>query len=312
MKSLKPLFIAAPIAACIFAMPILAEDSQAESRNSSYGRDRSHAQSFVVRGRVTTGYNMQKGKVMYDLGGIVGAQGFHYVFAYAPGSSRPGLITEMTPMNTVLATGVDEGFYYAVGIDPNVIDPNAINLPLRDLPITVDGNTADEEKAKAKLAPITSENYKTAFTQAIPSKALTVADWFSARGKAYVRCESSGRARTVLSFENMVPNGVYAVWMIIGEDKNQDGLRDFFSPKPFGGHPNVFTADDRGNATFARDMPFCPSTDPDMMTVEITYHVDGVTYGAVPSISPVVSNGNSYLATPTHMSFNLGGLKEAS
>lgn len=268
--------------------------------------------TYYVRGEVTTGYNISKGRIMYDLGGVVGAQGFNYVFAYKPNSNEPGVITSETPEETLLATGIDQGFYDALGIDSGAIDPEVVNLPFRDLPVTVDGNTSDPDKAKARLVPITAENYKSTFTLSSPSEPLTVADWFRARAYSYVRCHPDGSARAVFVFNNMVPNGVYAVWGIFGDDKDGDGLRDFFAPLPFGGAPNVFTADDKGSATFARSLPFCPNTDPDMMTVEVTFHVDGVTYGAVPSISPVVSNGNSYLSTPTQITFNLGGLERAN
>lgn len=286
--------------ACALSVPVLAQRGHDEGK------------TFVVKGKVTTGFNMRKGHVMYDLGGVVGAQGFNYVFAYEPGKSQPSIITADTDERRLVATGIDQNFYNALGIDSGLIDPKVVNLPFRDLPITIDGNTADETKAKAKLGPITGDNYKTGFGWAMPNKPITIADWFAARGVSYVKCESSTKSRAVFTFEKLVPNGVYALWGIFGADLNGDGLRDFFAPKPFGGTPNVFTADDKGNAEISRNLPFCPNTDPDMMTVEITYHVDSVTYGAVPSISPAVIKGNSYLSTPTQISFNLGGLKEAN
>jgi hypothetical protein len=299
VKTLTTYSVALTVATLVSAGIAFAEDGQDE--------DHDGGKTYVVEGRVTTGYNMLKGEVMYDLGGIVGAQGFNYVFVYEPGKSQPSIITTSTDENRLVATGIDAAFYAAVGVDPSVIDPHVVNLPFRDLPIVVNGLTG----AKEKLGPITAQNYKSAFTRAMPSKPITIADWFSVRASAHIRCESSTAARAVLTFRSLIPNGVYAVWGIFGQSLAHNGVRDFFSPKPLGGSPNVFTADDRGNAVFARDLPFCPSTDPDMMTVEVTYEVDGVTYGAVPSISPLVSNGNSYLATPTQVSFNVGGLKSA-
>jgi hypothetical protein len=294
------------LAACIVAAPAMAGHDH--DRGSG---QRERTKTYFTKARVTTGYNMSKNKVMYDLGGVVGPQGFHYVFAYEPGKPKPSLITEDTDGDTLLATGIDQAFYDALGIDSSAIDPAVVNLPFRDLPVTVDGNTSDPTKAKARLVPLTEDNYKSAFTMSHPSKPITLRDWYRARGYAIVTCKGSREARVSLRFENMVPNGVYAVWAIIGRDMSGDGLRDFFSPWPFGGAPNVFSADDRGSAQFDRTVPFCPNTDPDMMTIEVTFHVDGVTYGAVPSISPVVSNGNSYLSTPTHVSFNVGGLEPA-
>lgn len=306
MSRLKLLSMPVAVAACVLAVPASA-DHQDNSRDH-----RGRAKTFFVKGIVTTGFNMRKGKVMFDLGGIVGAQGFNYVFAYEPNSAQPSIITEATEGSRLVATGIDQRFYDVLGIDSGLIDPAVVNLPFRELPITIDGNTSDPAKAKAQLGPLTSENYKTGFGITSPSNPITVRDWFRARGSSYVRCESSKKSRAVFWFENMVPNGVYAIWGIFGADLNGDGLRDFFAPKPFGGAPNVFTADDEGNAQIARTLPFCPNTDPDMMTVEITFHVDGVTYGAVPSISPAVQRGNSYLSTPTQLTFNLGGLQDAN
>jgi len=299
VKPFKSISVALAVATCLATLPLLAQDNLERSA----GR-RTH----FVQGVVTTGYNMRKGHVLYDLGGLVGPQGFNYVFAYEPGKSQPSIITDATPGNTLVATGVDAGFYAAVGIDPSVINPSAINVPFRQLPVTVDGKTG----AKQSLGPITSQNYKTAFTLAMPSAPITIDSWFEAEGTARIRCESSTLSRVDFNFRNMVPNGVYAIWVIIGQSLAHNGVRDFFSPKPLGGSPNVFTADDMGHAHFGRTLPFCLTSDPDVMTVEITYEVDGVTYGAVPSVSPAISDGNSYLATPTQISFNVGGLKPAS
>jgi hypothetical protein len=304
MNKLRALSGPLVLAACVLAAPTLADHlDQRDQANKG--------KTYFVKGRVTTGFNMLKGKVMYDLGGVVGAQGFNYVFAYNPGASQPNIIVESTPGDTLVATGIDQAFYDALGIDSGLIDPAVVNLPFRDLPITIDGNTPDYNKARASLGPITSENYKTGFGIAVPNDPVTVEDWFAARGYATIRCESDMKSTAEFRFEKLIPNGVYGIWGIFGADLSGDGLRDFFAPKPFGGAPNVFTADLEGNAKIVRKLPFCPNTDPDMMTVEITYHVDGVTYGAVPSISPAVVRGNSYLSTPTQISFNIGNLAAA-
>jgi hypothetical protein len=307
VKSLNRLSVALAVATCLCSVPVLAHQDSGDPNDDDNGSEH-RGQTFMVQGVVTTGYNMRKGHVLYDLGGVVGAQGFNYVFAYQPGMANSAVITDTTPGDTLLATGIDPRFYAAVGIDPSVINPKVVNLPFRQLPVTIDGKTG----AKAALVPITSENYKTAFTLATPNFPITVNDWFKAEGVARIECKSSKESRVELTLEHMVPNGVYAVWVIIGQSLAGNGVRDFFSPKQLGGHPNVFSADSTGHAFFARNLPFCLSTDPDIMTVEITYEVDGITYGAVPSISPAVSNGNSYLGTPTQISFNVGGLKPAS
>ena len=269
--------------------------------------DNKKSKIYYVKGEVTTGYNISKGKIMYDLGGVIGEEGFNYVFAYEPTGSEASVITEYTDENRLVATGIDQAFYDAIGVNSSLIDRNVVNLPFRDLPITIDGLTA----ARTKLGNINSENYKNSFTLSAPSEPITIRDWYDAKGWSYIKCFSPKSARAIFRFSNLVPNGVYAVWGIFGDDKDGDGLRDFFAPLPFGGAPNVMTANGRGFASFDRQLPFCPNTDKDMMTVEITYHVDGVTYGAVPSLSPLVSNGNSYLSTPTQITFNIGGLTRA-
>ena len=297
MKNFNILFVPALISTCLFSSALLAEHNE-----------RQKTKHFYVEGRVSTGYNMSKGKPMYDLGGIIGAPAFHYTFAYETNSSEPSHILEDTDENRLVATGIDPRFYVGVGVDPGLINQDVVNLPYRALPFTIDGNTAEA----ATLKPISSENYKTDFTYSTPSKPITIKDWYSAKGMSHVTCYSSTKAKAEFKFKDLIPNGVYAVWTIIGEDKDGDGVRDFFSPKAFGGAPNIFSADSKGQAVFERTVPYCPNTDNDTMSVEVTYHVDGATYGAVPSISPAVSSGNSYLSAPVHMAFNLGGLEEAN
>ena len=315
----KSIYVFVPYAAaCLFAGPLYSDNSERDAdlaefgnygvtQDEQFGRNRSRGRTYTFRGRVSTGYNMDKGKAMYDLGGVIGAPAFHYTFAYEPDRAEASPILEDTDESRLVATGVDPGFYIGLGIDPSVINPDVLNIPYRSMPFTIDGNTAYAEA----LVKITGDNYKTDFTYSDPAKPITIRDWYSARGIASIHCFSSGEADTKFTFRNLIPNGVYAVWTIIGEDKDGNGVRDFFSPKAFGGAPNIFSADGEGKAVFERTVPYCPSTDGDTMSVEISYHVDGATYGAVPSISPLVSNGNSYVSAPVQMAFNVGGLKEA-
>jgi len=256
---------------------------------------------FFIEGEVTTGFNVSKSEPMYDLGGVLGGFGFHFVFAYAPGEDQPDLITEQTDENTLLASGVDINFYAPVGVDPSIIDPDAINVPLRDIPVILDGLGT-----RAKLDPISRNNYKSGATLSYPSDALTVADWYKAKGYMKIKCHRNGGSNVVIKMAKLIPNGMYTVWGMFGADNNGDGVRDGFFPLPFGGVPNVFTADERGLGYFKRKLPFCPQEDADMMTVEIAYQADGTAFAAAPAIFPTLNDAFlGIIPQPSQLSFNI-------
>jgi hypothetical protein len=106
-------------------------------------------------------------------------------------------------------------------------------------------------------------------------------EWLSASGQGSYTV-TGDRAKIELTFENLVPNGIYTAWC----------TRVTFPPnvkivdKPCGaadGTENTFTADARGNARFELELATLPPSSAETATsIALAYHSDGKTYGAYP------------------------------
>ena len=113
------------------------------------------------------------------------------------------------------------------------------------------------------------------------SLALTLERWLSARGSGTYTVEN-GKAELDVSFEKLVPKGVYTVWC----------SRLTFPPdakvidRPCGaedGSQNKFLADAAGKGKFKLTMnPLEPSSQETASVIALAYHSDGKTYGANP------------------------------
>jgi hypothetical protein len=105
---------------------------------------------------------------------------------------------------------------------------------------------------------------------------MTLGEWLSASGRGSYTV-TGDRAKIELTFENLVPNGVYTAWC----------TRVTFPPnvkivdKPCGaadGTENTFTADARGNARFELELATLPPSSAETATsIALAYHSDGKT-----------------------------------
>lgn len=108
---------------------------------------------------------------------------------------------------------------------------------------------------------------------------MTLGEWLAASGEG-VYTVTGDRARLDMTYEKLVPNGVYTVWC----------TRTTFPPninvvdKACGaadGSQNTFVADAYGNGHFTLDLDTLPvSTAETVSVIAIAYHSDGKTYGA--------------------------------
>lgn len=304
MKTSNVIVILLAATLSIFPMSVLADrGDDHESKYFDYKVKR-----FTVEGESRTGFNSFKSQPVYNLGPLLGGLNWSFVFAHEPEAAESSPITVDTDVSRLIATGADQFFYNVlVGIDTSLIDPETLNVPFREFPIIVDGISG----ARSALEPFSAENYNQRRGLSSPDDPISIADWFSARGVAYVKCFSSGRSRVVFKFRNLIPNGIYTVWGLYGTDSDSDGIYDGLTPPiAFGGVPNAFTADRRGYGTFRRNLPICPNAVDDLLSVEVAYHIDGSTLGGTVAMFPTVSGtfvGNVSVAT--QLSFNFGGLE---
>ena len=130
---------------------------------------------------------------------------------------------------------------------------------------------------------------------------ITLGDWFAAKGSGTYSCVD-GEGNIDLTFEKLVPNGVYTMW------------HDFFvwpPTKPFigtydlplgarDGSENVFTADADGNAQFVRTFKPCLQLSGEQLIAElaIAWHSDGKTYGHEPGEFSTKTHVHMYTALP--------------
>jgi len=271
------------------------------------GEKNNKVKKSVIRAEVVTGLNISKGEVLYDLGGDLGGANFDFVFAHEPDMLEASVITQDTDENVLLATGYDPDFANLLGLDVSTVPSDALNVPLRDVPITVDPFAG----TRIKLDPISSDNFNLGPALSSPSTPITLRDWYKAQGLAKVKCIGN-TASVTMAFKGLVPNGLYTLWGIFGTDANDDGAIDGVAAIPFGGVPNVMTASSRGRSVFERILPFCPDESVDLLLVDVVYHADGAANGGQPALYPSVNlNFPGLASSPAHLTFNMSNLAPA-
>lgn len=111
---------------------------------------------------------------------------------------------------------------------------------------------------------------------------ITLGDWFAAKGSGTYTCEN-GKGVVDLTFENLVPDGVYTVWHDFAIWPPTDPFLGFYDT-PLGsrdGSQNVFVTDENGSAQFVREITPCLQLTGEQLISElaIAWHSDGKTHG---------------------------------
>ena len=115
---------------------------------------------------------------------------------------------------------------------------------------------------------------------AAPTHPITLGDWLSAKGKAFIKCGRDGNATIDLRMRNLVPNRIYTVW-----SANVNAELGPFN-QPLAGAPSAFSTDQKGNARFKRELNFCPlepvaEAQAQMLWIMAVLHSDHMAYGGV-------------------------------
>ena len=112
-----------------------------------------------------------------------------------------------------------------------------------------------------------------------------------------------------IKVKSLVPNRVYTVWALWLGPSVPGG----FIPVPLGGVPNSYVTDKKGNATYERELNFCPTDaakkDPvgDELTLAIIgthLHSDHVAYGGIPA--PLFEGFSPGTVVQEHLSWDMG------
>ncbi len=235
--------------------------------------------SKIIKGAVGTGPNRILGVPARDYGTILGVplgvQGFMELGVFNPDGYQSLPLTRDTDRSAVLSTFVDPAFVEFFGIDPESIDPSLINVPLHKVKTLVRGDNITRESLPSILD-------SDPFSQSIaePNEPITLGDWMSARGIALLQCFGQDNGRVRLIMKKLIPNRLYTVWgAFVSAELGPIN-------QPLGGAPSAFVTDSRGNASFMRDLNFCPldvveSATAQMAWIMVILHSDHMAYGAV-------------------------------
>lgn len=228
--------------------------------------------TIFMEARTATGTNRFLSRPLSDLGAPFGTAGFSNVGAFNESGGPPLPLTTETPASTLLATFVDPGFLALFGKTPGDVDQGLLNLPLR----SVAANVSLAADQRAATTPI-REAEQLQPSQAMPAVPITLGDWVRARGIGFIRCEEEG-SRVRLELKGLLPNRLYSVWALFGGDA--------ITPFPLGGVPNLIVTDRQGNASFERELNFCPFNlapgQRPLLAIDVVFHSDSQNYGIVP------------------------------
>ncbi|MEO1018193.1 MAG: hypothetical protein AAFY56_10935, partial [Pseudomonadota bacterium] len=130
---------------------------------------------------------------------------------------------------------------------------------------------------------------------------ITLGDWFEAKGGGTYVCEN-GVGEVNLTFENLVPNGLYTMWHDFAVWPPTEPFLGFYD-LPFGardGSENAFRADALGNAEFQRSITPCLQLSGEQLISElaIAWHSDDQTHGSVPGEFSTVTHVQLYVPLP--------------
>lgn len=260
----------------------------------------------VIQADNVTGLNRLMGQplVRWDLEEPWDLTGLNMLGEYVPDASEALPLTPDSPESAVLATIADpflESFF--PGFSLEVIPAEALNVPLHEVGTWVAGDLS----VRSALPFQDEDSDLAAFAQAGPSELapLTVGDWLKASGTLRIWCGKDGTAKFEIKVRDMVPNRAYTAWAVWYRPDGTVGAQ------PFGGTPNAWITNDRGDATLKRELNFCPTTAARegidgfrLLTIVTHLHSDHILYGALPA--PTGLGLPAGTVTHTQLMFDLG------
>ena len=189
---------------------------------------------------------------------------------------RPLTVTEFDFINHAQA-GMAEQDVFLADEDGRVLRPmaeQALDNTLASRPVFKTAAPAEHDPFGLSEAPMGP------FDQGEPL-GFTLGAWMAARGQGtYTTDGESGELE--LSFENLVPGGVYTIWCATIQMPPDFAVTD----RPCGeadGSTNTFTADADGNGAITIPVSWLPeTTDSATGVIAAAYHSDGKTYGPLP------------------------------
>ena len=191
------------------------------------------------------------------------------------GNAQP--LTADTPGDTRLASYLDALGLSFVGVTPDMVPTEVLNIPIDDVDVLVD----EFGVVRSSIACTSSVSDPTAIVRSAPCDApITLATWLEAQGVAHTQCFADGSAEVSITMDGLRPNRMYSIWYIV---ENIDaGPQFFLHPLPFGGVPNIIVANRHGEAAYERQLQFCPHDQERALGVVVVMRSNGQNYGGVP------------------------------
>lgn len=249
-----------------------------------------HRRIKRIRGVPVTGVNSVLGKPFFSWGEPFGAA-FNYpaMGVFNKDGADPLPLDANTPQSAILSTYIDPVFLALLGKPADyVVNPEWINVPLRDVPINIDFAFVQKQ-----TLPGVREAGALELAQAQPANDITLGQWMEASGVVTINCSGAG-ADVKLRMRSLIPNRMYSVWALMGLPPQPGSTIPAAFPIPIGGTPNFFMTDKNGAATFSRWMKGCPldtqSMGSPMLLIDVHYNANQQTYGAV--VTPGFIDGN--------------------
>ena len=241
-------------------------------------------QALNVQAENVTGWNRYLGQVRYQWDFIpppLDLAGANTIGEYDPDGAEALELTPASGDDTVLASLVDP--FLELLFPPFLVsltDPSTLNVPVRNTATIISGDGVTRG-----VLPFIEDAAVLERSLAAPNSPdpITLGEWLEASGRMAIRCRDDDTARLRIRVRDLIPHRVYTVWAMW----HLAGGRIF--PQPFGGVPNAYLTDKRGNASFERELNFCPmqasrsGVDGSRLLSIITHiHSDHVLYGAIP------------------------------
>lgn len=257
--------------------------------------DNTGYKSKKIKAVATTGSNHRLGEPLWYLGPMLKGS-FEFVFGHNEEGSEAIPLTTDSPMDTIVATGIDPDFLAELGLPADYIEDKFLNVPFHNVQLIVNPETAERA-----FVPNEMDAPGFGVTHGYPNKPITLKRWLKAKAEGRIQCFSNGTAKIRFKAKNLVPNGLYTLWGLYGFDTDGDGLQDVLEPAPYGGVPNAIVADGKGRASYSRRLGACPMDDPHLKYIDVVYHPDGATYGGTVDI--LLPGWPKFAVANTHFEF---------
>lgn len=250
------------------------------------------ATRFTLDGHVAHGINTFNDKLIVNYTGVSNIFSpfppIYEIGVINPGSINSSVVTEKTPLDSIVAT-IDSFNFRNLFQFPQGVGP--FNVPITQVPTiyflstNINDRLTPRPFSASKDPALLAEPY---LAGNVKNK-ITLEDWNRARGRMHAKCKN-GKAWIKITLANGLPNSLYSVTDV--GVLNPLTPNETVSGTALGGVPNVLVTDNRGNGVFERPLNYCPfdscnGTARCSLYIALFYHFDHMIYGASTTLDSV-------------------------